>query len=99
IQHIVDIGMAPNAMFAAYQAGELDFVDGSLLSPADNNIIANDAQLTKETHPHYGDFRTDYLFLDNQNTPFNNLKVRHAISHVIPRDDLIKQIITPTQGI
>src|SRR5918911_659105 len=75
IQRIVNIGMAPNAQFAAYQAGELDYVDGSLLSPADNDIIAGDPQLTKETHPHYGDFRTDYLFFDQQNPPFNNLKV------------------------
>ena len=99
IQRIVNIGMAPNAQFAAYQAGELDYVDGSLLSPADNDIIASDPQLTKETHPHYGDFRTDYLFFDNQNPPFNNLKVRQAFSHIVPRDDLIKQIIKPSQGI
>jgi ABC-type transport system substrate-binding protein len=99
IQHIVNIGMAPNAMFAAYQAGELDFVDGSLLSPADNDIVAADPQLTKQTHPHYGDFRTDYLFFDDQNPPFNNLKVRQALSHIVPRDDLIKQIIKPSQGI
>jgi ABC-type transport system substrate-binding protein len=99
IQRIVNIGMAPNAQFAAYQAGELDYVDGSILSPADNDIIAADAQLTKETHPHYGDFRTDYLFFDEQNPPFNNLKVRQAFSHVVPRDDLIKQIIKPSQGI
>ena len=99
IQRIVNIGMAPNAQFAAYQAGELDYVDGSLLSPADNDIIAADAQLTRETHPHYGDFRTDYLFFDEQNPPFNNLKVRQAFSHVVPRDDLIKQIIKPSQGI
>ena len=99
IQRIVNIGMAPNAQFAAYQAGELDYVDGSLLSPADNDIIAADTQLTRETHPHYGDFRTDYLFFDEQNPPFNNLKVRQAFSHVVPRDDLIKQIIKPSQGI
>jgi ABC-type transport system substrate-binding protein len=99
IQRIVNNGMAPNAQFAAYQAGELDFVDGSTLSPADNDIISSDPKLTKETHPHYGDFRTDYLFFDNQNPPFNNLKVRQAFSHVIPRDDLIKQIIKPSQGI
>jgi ABC-type oligopeptide transport system substrate-binding subunit len=99
IQRIVNIGMAPNAQFAAYQAGELDYVDGSLLSPADNDIIAADPQLTKETHPHYGDFRTDYLFFDDQNPPFNDLKVRQAISHIVPRDDLIKQIVKPSQGI
>jgi ABC-type transport system substrate-binding protein len=69
------------------------------LGPADNEIIANDPKLSKETHPHYGDFRTDYLFFDAQSPPFNNVKVRQAFSHIVPRDDLIKQIIKPSQGI
>lgn len=99
IQKIINIGVAPPAQFAAYQAGELDFVDGANLQPADNEIIAADPKLSKESHSHYGDFRTDYLFFDEQNPPFNNLKVRQAFSHVVPRDDLIKQIIKPTQGI
>jgi ABC-type transport system substrate-binding protein len=99
IQKVINIGAAPGANFASYQANELDFVPGANLSPADNEIIAADPQLSKETHPHYGDFRTDYLFFDEQNPPFNNLKVRQAFSHLIPRDDLIKQIIKPSQGI
>ena len=99
IQKVLNIGAAPGSNFAAYQAGELDYVGGAALAPADNEIIAADPQLTKETHPHYGDFRTDYLFFDFQNPPFNNLKVRQAFSHLIPRDDIIKQIIKPSQGI
>jgi len=99
IQKIVNIGIAPNARFASYQAKEIDFVDGASLSPADNDIIAADPQLSKELHPHYGDFRTDYLFFDTKNPPFDNIKVRQAFSHIVPRDDLIKQIIKPSQGI
>jgi ABC-type oligopeptide transport system substrate-binding subunit len=99
IQKVVSIGMATNAMLAAYQAGEIDYVAGSSLTPADNDLIAADPELSKQVHPHNGDFRTDYLFFDYQNPPFNNLKVRQAISHVIPRDDIIKQITKPTQGI
>ena len=98
IQKIINIGMAPNAQFAAYQAGEIDFVAGPNLSPADNEIIAADPELSRRLHPHYGDFRTDYLFFDTKNPPFNNLKVRQAFSHVIPRDDIIKQIIKPIAG-
>ena len=99
IQKVINIGAAPNANFAAYQAGELDYVGGANLAPADNVIISSDPELTKETHPHYGDFRTDYLFFDYQNPPFNNLKVRQAFSHIVPRDDIIQQIVKPTQGI
>jgi ABC-type transport system substrate-binding protein len=99
VQKIINIGAAPAANFAAYQAGELDFIPGARLGPADNEIIASDPKLSKETHPHYGDFRTDYLFFDAQNPPFNDVKVRQAFSHIVPRDDLIKQIIKPSQGI
>jgi peptide/nickel transport system substrate-binding protein/oligopeptide transport system substrate-binding protein len=74
-------------------------VAGPNLSPADNDIVGADPELTKQFHPHYGDFRTDYLFFDNQNPPFNNLKVRQAFSHVIDRDTLIQTIVKPTQGI
>jgi ABC-type oligopeptide transport system substrate-binding subunit len=99
IQRVVSIGMSPSAMLAAYQAGEIDYVQGSLMSPADIDLVSADPTLSKQVHPHYGDFRTDYLFFDEQNPPFNNLKVRQAISHVIPRDDIIKQILKPSQAI
>jgi len=99
IQKVVVIGAAPSTAFAAYQAGEIDYVPGNLLSPADNDIVSSDPELSKEFHPHYGDFRTDYLFFDTKNPPFDNLKVRQAFSHVIDRDGLIKNILKPTQGI
>jgi len=99
IQKVIVIGAATSTDFASYQAGEVDFVGGGNLSPADNDIIAADPDLSKEVHPHYGDFRTHYLFFDTKNPPFDNLKVRQAISHVIDRDALIKQIIKPSQGI
>jgi ABC-type oligopeptide transport system substrate-binding subunit len=99
IQKIINIGAAPSSDFAAYQAGEIDFVAGANLSPADNEIIGADEQLKKESHSHYGDFRTDYLFFDTKNPPFNDLKVRQAFSHVIDRDAIIQSIIKPSQGI
>jgi ABC-type oligopeptide transport system substrate-binding subunit len=99
IQKVICIGAAPSTDFASYQAGEIDFVGGANLSPADNDIVAADPDLSKEVHSHYGDFRTDYLFFDTKNPPFDNLKVRQAFSHVIDRDTIIKTIIKPSQGI
>ena len=99
IQKIISIAAKPETYFAGYQAGEIDYLDGSVLQTADNEIIAADPELSKEVHPVAGDFRTDYLFFDCQNPPFNNVKVRQAFSHVIDRDTIIKTIITPTQGI
>src|SRR4029453_4458620 len=66
---------------------------------ADNDIVSGDPQLSKEFHPHPGDFRTDYLFFDTKNPPFDNLKVRQPSTHIGDRDGLIKSIIKPTQGI
>src|SRR4029078_11005598 len=61
IQNVVVIGAAPSTDFAAYQAGEIDYVLGSNLSPADNEIIAQDPTLKNDVHPQPNDFRTDYL--------------------------------------
>lgn len=99
IQKVIVIGAAPSTDFAAYQAGEVDFVSGGNLSPADNEIVASDPDMKTDIHPQPNDFRTDYLFFDTQNPPFNNVKVRQAFSHVIDRDALIQSIIKPNQGI
>ncbi|KPV51088.1 ABC transporter substrate-binding protein, partial [Kouleothrix aurantiaca] len=99
IQKIINIGANVSNDFTSYQAGEIDFVAGANLSPADNEIIGADPDLTSQAHSHYGDFRTDYLFFDTKNPPFDNLKVRQAFSHVIDRDTIIQSIIKPTQGI
>jgi ABC-type oligopeptide transport system substrate-binding subunit len=99
VQRLVSIGMSTSAMLAAYQNGEVDWVQGSNLSPADVDVVTSDPTLSKQVHSHYGDFRTDYLFFDCQNPPFNNAKVRQAISHVIDRDSIIKQISKPSQAI
>ncbi len=99
IQKVVSIGAAPSTDFAAYQSGEIDFVTGPNLSPADNAVIAADPELQKEKHPQPNDFRTDYLFFDDQNPPFKDVRVRQAFSHVVDRDALIANIIKPSQGI
>ena len=99
IQKIISIGAAPSTDFASYQADEIDYVLGSNLSPADNQIISQDGTIQKQVHPQPNDFRTDYLFFDDQKPPFNNIKVRQAFSRVVDRDSLIQQIIKPSQGI
>jgi ABC-type oligopeptide transport system substrate-binding subunit len=98
IQKIYVIGSPPAADFAAYQAGELDMVGGANLSPADNEIVQNDPELLANYHPHYGDFRTDYLFFNTTKAPFDDIRVRQAISHIVDRDSLIQSIIKPSQG-
>jgi ABC-type transport system substrate-binding protein len=99
IQKVISIGAKAETVFAGYQAGEVDWVEGSVLQTADNEIIAADPELLAQVHPVAGDFRTDYIFFDCQTPPFNDVKVRQAFGHIIDRDTIIKSIITPTQGI
>ncbi len=99
IQKVIQIAARPEAFFAGYQAGEVDRVTGEQLQTADNEIIARDPELQKQIRLTAADFRTDYLFFDCQNPPFNDVRVRQAFSHIVDRDTLIKTIITPTQGI
>lgn len=99
IQKIFVIGAAPSTDFASFQANEIDYVVGSNLSPADNTLVSQDASLKASVHPQPNDFRTDYLFFDTKKPPFDNVKVRQAFSHIVDRDAIIKQIVTPSQGI
>ncbi len=99
IQKLINIGAKPETFFAGYQAGEVDHVTGEYLTTADNEIIAADPELSQQVRLTTQDFRTDYLFFDCQNPPFNDIRVRQAFSHIVDRDSLIRNIITPTQGI
>ena len=100
IQRIVvtNIGQ-PSQLLPAYEANEIDFVNGGgTLSPADLEIIAADPALNEEYHPHYGDFRTYYFAFDNTQPPFDNPLVRQAFAHVLDRDAITANILK-RQGI
>ncbi len=99
IQKVINIGAKAETFFAGYQAGEVDQVNGEYLSTADNDIIASDADLSKQVRLTAQDFRTDYLFFDTKTAPFDDIKVRQAFGHIVDRDTIIQSIVTPTQGI
>jgi ABC-type oligopeptide transport system substrate-binding subunit len=79
--------------FTAYQNGEIDYT--ATLAPADIKVATSDPTISKEIHPSFQDFRTTYLFFDVTQAPFDNIKVRQAISHVIDRDAIQKAILGP----
>ena len=64
-----------------------------LFTPADIKLISEDPELSKEYHPGFGDFRTDYLGFGTSNKPFNDIKVREAFAKAVDRDALIKNVI------
>lgn len=79
--------------FQAYQAGQLDFA--SIGNAAQVDAVLNDPQLSAQATPDVGDFRTDYFFFDVTKPPFDNLKFRQALSHLLDRDSIVKFITKP----
>jgi ABC-type transport system substrate-binding protein len=82
--------------FQAYLANEVDVAAN--FSPADLQVIENDAALRAQYHQGFGDFRTYYLGFDTLRPPFDSLKVRQAFSHAIDREGLTTNVIK-RQGI
>ena len=69
-----------------------------ILSPLDPAPLAQvraNAQLKDLLHS-YADFETKYVSFDTLNPPFNNLKLRQALSHAIDRDTLCKDVLQGT---
>ena len=89
VQKIADL----KTNFTAYQNNEIDYTDKP--APAELKIAQGDADLSKQIFSSNGDFRTYYLFFDINTPPFDNLKVRQALSHVVDRDAIQKTILGP----
>jgi ABC-type oligopeptide transport system substrate-binding subunit len=77
--------------FNAYRNNEID--ECQTFTPADIATVGKDAQLSKEYHPGYGDFRTYYLGFDTTTKPFSDLRVRQAIAKAVDRDTIIKNVV------
>ncbi len=81
----------PEVRFAAYKNGELDSIGGEYtddLPPSAMAEIMANPELQKE-HISWPNFMTYYLFFDTWNPPFDNVKLRQAISHAIDRDKIV----------
>lgn len=87
------IALAFDNQIQAYQAGKVDTATPA--SPADLKIAIEDAALSKDASPDVGDFRTNYFFFDMSKAPYNNIKFRQALSHLLDRDSIGKAIAKP----
>ncbi len=88
-----------NGSFAAFQARAIDIVNYGELAPADFKVINADPELKANYRAKTGDFRTDYLFFDTFNKPFNDLNVRLAFAKALDRESIVKNVVTPQLGI
>lgn len=84
--------MDPRTYFSAFQNGEIYAVASGYLTPADFDLVLNDAVLKDNYLRHFGDFRTDYLVFDTFNPPFNDLNVRKAFAHAVDRENIVKNV-------
>jgi peptide/nickel transport system substrate-binding protein/oligopeptide transport system substrate-binding protein len=88
---IVTTFMTPETRWNAYQNGEVDVIgygyEVDLPPAALAQIMADPAW--KEQLLVWPNFVTHYLYFDTWNEPFDNLKVRQAISHAIDRDAIV----------
>lgn len=88
-----------NGSFIAFQNYDVDRVNYVHISPADFEVIAADETLRSHYLPNFGDFRTDYLFFDTYNPPFNDQKVRLAFAKALDRDSIVANVIGSQFGI
>lgn len=90
-EKITYIFMEPSEMFNAYKNDELDAIGYAyegVLNPAAMAEIYGDTELSKQLYT-WPNFNTYYLFFDNNQAPFDDLKVRQAFSHAIDREALV----------
>jgi ABC-type oligopeptide transport system substrate-binding subunit len=72
-----------------YQADELDYTAGG--TQADMIMAAADPVLSKEAVV-YPSYTTRYIWFNTLKPPFDNLKLRQAISHAIDRDAITQKV-------
>ncbi|HCQ03898.1 MAG TPA: hypothetical protein DIT99_25825 [Candidatus Latescibacteria bacterium] len=80
---------------SGYLAYENDEVDYQALTSMDVASIRNNPVLGRELRLVQA-FWTEFIFFDTTKPPFNNLKVRQAISHAIDRDALCRIVLQDT---
>ncbi len=88
-----------NGSFLAFQNGDVDRVNYVHISPADFEVVAADPVLSANYRPNFGDFRTDYLFFDTYNPPFDNQQVRLAFAKALDRESIVANVIGSQFGI
>jgi peptide/nickel transport system substrate-binding protein/oligopeptide transport system substrate-binding protein len=88
-----------NGSFLAFQNHDIDAVPYVHLSPADFEVVAADPVLSENYLPNFGDFRTDYLFFDTYNPPFDNVLVRQAFAKALDRESIVANVIGAQFGI
>lgn len=95
IQRLIQIVGAPTlGWFISWLNKEIDYI--AILQPQELAQVRNDIRLEKYLHS-FNNFQTEYLSLDCLRPPFDNLKLRQALSHAIDREPFCNKVMLETR--
>jgi len=94
-QQIVYLIGADEAVFPAYENGEIDLIERGyeqVISPADQARIESDPELSAQLHK-FPQFQSWWLAFGGEDTAFSDLKVRQAFAQAVDRDAIINSVL------
>ncbi|MBA3769596.1 MAG: peptide ABC transporter substrate-binding protein [Blastocatellia bacterium] len=94
IQRLIQLVGAPSVgWFYSWLNKEIDYI--AILQPQELAEVVNDNELSQYLHS-YNNFQTDYLSFDCFRPPFDNLRLRQALSHAIDRTPFCERVMLKT---
>ncbi|MEO6050297.1 MAG: peptide ABC transporter substrate-binding protein [Pyrinomonadaceae bacterium] len=95
IQRLVQLVGAPAiGWFNSWLNKEIDYI--AILQPQEFAQAVNDNELEKYLHS-FNNFQTEYLSFDCLRPPFDNLRLRQALSHAIDRVPFCERVMIKTR--
>ena len=95
IQRLIQIVGAPTlGWFISWLNKEIDCI--AKLEPQELAQVRKDIELEKYLHS-FNNFQTEYLSLNCLRPPFDNLKLREALSHAIDREPFCNKVMLETR--
>ena len=94
-QQIVYLIGADEAVFPAYENGEIDLIERGyeqVISPADQARIKSDPELSAQLHT-FPQFQSWWLAFGGEDTAFSDLRVRQAFAQAVDRDAIINSVL------
>ena len=96
IQRLIQLIGAPSVgWFNSWLNREIDYI--AILQPQDLAQVINDNELIQCLHS-FNNFQTQYLSFDCLRPPFDNLKLRQALSHAIEREPFCEKVMLGTRS-
>jgi ABC-type transport system substrate-binding protein len=95
IQRLVQLIGAPAiGWFNSWLNKEIDYIP--ILQPQELAVVRNDAELEQYLH-RFNNFQVQYLSFDTLRPPFDNLRLRQALSHAVDREPFCRKVMLETR--